>query len=101
MNDTTVVPAYRGFLRGLERLGEYGEFFEGNYELHIPVTAHAAFTEKQPVWRGIVKDGRILIAAQNPYAKPGEVTRLKFTYQSWEQSITLEGDSIFLDDFKL
>ncbi len=54
-----------------------------------------------PVWRGVVKNNRILIAAQNPHAGDGQQTRLTVAYGNWKRVITLTGKEIFLCDFDL
>jgi hypothetical protein len=100
-NDTSVLPAYRGFFRGLKRLSTFYEFFRGDYLIHIPKTAHAAFSEKKPVWRAVVKNNEILVAAQNPYAKLGETTTIQLTYRNWTQEIRLQGDEILLEKYPL
>jgi len=99
--DTEVLPAYKGFFRGLSRLSEYSDFFTGKYQMHIPISAHAAFSEKIPLWRGVVKGNKILIAAQNPYAKPGETTKITVEFGKWRKEIVLQGEDIFLEQFKL
>jgi hypothetical protein len=100
-NETDVLPAYRGFFQGLKRISAFSGFFEGDYSLHIPETAHAAFSKKLPVWRAVVKNNEILIAAQNPYAKPGVKTTLTIKYEGWKKEIKLNDNEVYLDHFKL
>jgi hypothetical protein len=97
--ETEVLPSYRGFFRGLERLSKYKDFFIGDYQLHIPETAHALFSSKKPVWRAVIKGGKILVVAQNPYAKEGEETVLSLEYGSWKKEVTLKGKEILLQHF--
>lgn len=68
--------AYNNFIYGLYRLSRYNEFFDEGYRVYHPMNARDLNAEKQPIWRGIYSaDGRrMLIAATNPYAAPGEVT---------------------------
>ena len=99
--DEEVLPTYRAFFKGLERLSENKRFFTGDYKLHFSHTAHAAFSDKLPVWRSVVKGNEILISAQNPYAKPGVETTLTIQYEGWEKEIKLIGKEVFLDHFKL
>jgi hypothetical protein len=100
-NETEILPAYKGFFKGLERIGQYHRFFKDDFILHIPFSAHQAFTEKLPVWRAVVKNNEILIAAQNPYSKPGEKTIISVQYKGWLKDISLVGNEIYLSHFKL
>lgn len=100
-NDPAVLPAYRGMFRGVERLGKFREFFVGDYELVIPKSGHAHFSDKDPVWRGVVNNGSILIAAQNPYQESGEESKLIISYGAWQQEIVLKGKEVFLQKFRL
>jgi hypothetical protein len=76
-------------------------FPSGDYKLHLPHTAHAAFSEKLPVWRVVVKGNEILIVAQNPYVKPGVKTTLTIKYEGWKKEIKLNDNEVYLDHFKL
>jgi hypothetical protein len=101
INDTAILPTYQGFFKGLERIGKYSRFFKGDFILHTPVSGHQAFSEKLPVWRAVIKNNEILIAAQNPYSKPGEETIISVQYGGWKKDIILSSREIYLSHFKL
>ncbi len=87
--------AYEHFIYGLYRLSEFKDMFEGAYDLVIPESARDLMTSKKPVWRGVVKNGNILIAAQNPYAGDNDVTSVTLSYQKWVKTISLKGKGSF------
>ena len=92
---------YEYFINGLYRLSRFGDMFRGNYELVIPMSARDHMERRNPIWRGVVKDGRILIAAQNTYASESQPTELQVTYKQWTKTITLQGREVFLCQFDL
>jgi Secretion system C-terminal sorting domain len=93
---------YEYFIGGLYRLSLFKSFFEGNYELVIPTPAVEAARTKSPIWRGVAKNGEILIAAQNPYATSDtEAKQVQVSYGNWQQTITLTGREVFLCKFPL
>jgi len=93
--------AYEHFINGLYRLSRFGDMFRGNHELVIPMSARDHMERRNPIWRGVVKDGRILIAAQNTYASESQQTELQLTYKQWTKTITLQGREVFLCQFDL
>lgn len=93
---------YEYFIGGLYRLSQFKGFFEGNYELVIPQPAIEAARTKSPIWRGVVKNREILVAAQNPYANSDTETKsITVSYGNWQQNITLTGREVFLCKFPL
>ena len=54
-----------------------------------------------PVWRGVVKNNSILIAAQNPYATDNQKTTMTVRYQNWQHQIELTGRQVYLCQFDL
>jgi len=56
---------------------------------------------KLPVWRGVVKDKYILVAAQNPYAAEGQKTTLTVGYKNWQKVIELTGREVYLCRFDM
>ncbi|MCF0075163.1 T9SS type A sorting domain-containing protein [Dyadobacter sp. CY261] len=92
---------YEHFIYGLYRLSQFKEMLEGDYELVIPMSARDNMEQQNPVWRGIVKDGSILIAAQNPYAADNATTSITVSYQNWARNITMKGKEVFLCKFDL
>jgi hypothetical protein len=91
---------YEYFIAALQRLSQFKAFFEGKYELVIPQPAVESAKVKSAIWRGVVKDNEILIAAQNPYATSDtQVTEVKLVYQNWQKTIALKGREVFLCKF--
>ncbi|TDB64669.1 T9SS type A sorting domain-containing protein [Arundinibacter roseus] len=92
---------YEHFIYGLYRLSQFSDMFQGNYELVIPQSARDHMQQRNPIWRGVVKDGKIVIAAQNTYAAENQNTELTVTYKQWTKTITLTGRDVFLCKFDL
>ncbi|WP_229368118.1 T9SS type A sorting domain-containing protein [Telluribacter humicola] len=92
---------YEHFIYGLYRLSEYADMFQGNYELVIPQSARDHMELRNPIWRGVVKGDRILIAAQNTYATENQDTEITVAYRNWYKTITLKGREVFLCSFDL
>lgn len=93
---------YEYFINGLYKLSLYKNFFEGKNELVIPTPALEYTKTSKPIWRGVVKDNQILVAAHNPYAKnENEVVNVPISYKNWSGIVTLKGYEIFLCKFDL
>ncbi|KAA6441207.1 T9SS type A sorting domain-containing protein [Dyadobacter flavalbus] len=92
---------YEHFIYGLYRLSAFKDMFEGDYELVIPQSARDHMELQNPVWRGVVKENNILIAAQNPYAADNEQTEITVYYKNWYKTISLKGKQVFLCKFDL
>ena len=98
---TDIYAAYEHFTHGLYRLSRFADMFQGNYELVINTPARDLMDQQLPVWRGVVKDNKILIAAQNPYAAEGQKTKLTVRYKGWQQPIELTGREVYLCRFDM
>ncbi|MFD2935052.1 T9SS type A sorting domain-containing protein [Spirosoma flavum] len=98
---TDVYAAYEHFTHGLYRLSRFADMFQGTYELVIETPARDLMDKQLPVWRGVVKENKILIAAQNPYAADGSKTNLTVRYKSWQQTIELTGREVYLCRFDM
>lgn len=92
---------YEHFINGLYRLSRFSDMFQGNYELVMAQSARDHLEQRNPIWRGVVKDGQILIAAQNTYASETQQTSLTLTFKQWTKTITLNGRDVFLCKFDL
>jgi hypothetical protein len=92
---------YEYYINGLYKLSLYKSFFEGANEFVQAENARDLNAKQLPIWRGVVKDNKILIAAQNPYAADNEVTKLKVFYKNWYNTISLKGKETFLCVFDL
>ncbi len=98
---TDVHAAYEHFTHGLYRLSRFADMFQGNYERVIETPARDLMDKQMPVWRGVVKNNNILIAAQNPYAEEGQKTSLTVRYKTWQQLIELTGREVYLCRFDM
>lgn len=92
---------YEHFIYGLYRLSQFSDMFEGDYQLVIPQSARDHMVAQNPIWRGVVKGNRIVIAAQNPYATDGQQVTVNVYHNNWYRTITLTGKEIFLCEFDL
>jgi hypothetical protein len=92
---------YEYFIGGLYRLSQFSDMFEGDYELVIPQSARDHMEQRNPIWRGVIKNGQILIAAQNTYAAENQQTQLTVTHKQWTKTITLNGRDVFLCKFNM
>lgn len=92
---------YEFFIRGLYRMSKFNGFFKGDPIYVVPESASSSFRSKNAVWRGLVNDGKILIAAHNPHAKANETTQVKVAFEGWSEVIELRGNEIFLCSFDL
>ncbi len=93
--------AYETFTNALYRLSQFKDFFTGNYRLFSPKTAYTNFQENGPLWRAVIKDNSILIAAINEFAEDTQTTDLVVSYGNWSQKIVLQGKKTFLCSFPL
>jgi hypothetical protein len=99
--DPASYDTYEYFIYGLYRLSLYSDMFDGNQSYVKPEPAYYSFINESPIWRGVVNNDKILIAAQNPYASPNKITRIKVSYNNWEETIALKGNETFLCQFEL
>ncbi|GAA4414534.1 hypothetical protein GCM10023187_44160 [Nibrella viscosa] len=101
VDPTASFAAYEHFVHGLYRLSRFADVFTGDYKLVIPKSARDHMDDRTPIWRGAVKDNRILIAAHNPYATETQTTRVPVSYGSWQTTLTLKGREVYLCQFDL
>ena len=99
--DSLNYSTYETYINSLYRLSQFKDFFTGNYRLIIPKSAYQHFQDRDPVWRGVVKDNQILVAAINEFANDGETTDLTVSYGDWSEKIQLKGKETFLCKFTL
>jgi hypothetical protein len=92
---------YEYFIHGLYRLSRFADMFRGDYELVSPMSARDHMEQRNPIWRGVVKNNHILIAAQNTYASENQTTQLTVTHKQWTQNITLTGREVYLCKFDM
>ncbi len=88
--------AYEYFTRGLYKISQFKNFFEGNFEIIEADNPVDLKVKSLPVWRGVFKDSKILIAAQNPYATQNAKTIVTVKYKNWSKEIELNGREVYL-----
>ena len=93
--------AYEHFIHGLYRLSQFNNQFLGTYELVAETNARDLMNSRQPVWRGVFNDNKLLVAAQNPYATDGEQMTVPIRYKNWLGSLTLTGREVALCQYDL
>ncbi|MBE9485156.1 MAG: T9SS type A sorting domain-containing protein [Bacteroidetes bacterium] len=91
--------SYEYFIKGLYRLSQFNEFFDGNQSYIIPEPAHESFVNNLPIWRAVAHGNDILVAAHNPFAGPYDTTFIPVSYVGWADTIGLIGNEVFLCKF--
>lgn len=89
---------YEYFIAGLYRLSRHNHMFEGEFTYFRPKNPRELAAIRQPVVRGVINGGRILIAAQHPDANPEDVTKVDVEYQGWKDTIVLKGREVYLGE---
>ena len=93
--------SYEYFIKGLYRLSQFNDFFDGD-EIYVnPLSAHECFVNDLPIWRGVVNGYNILIVAHNPFANPSDTTLVPVAYGAWSDTIALIGTEVFLCKFDM
>ena len=59
------------------------------------------FVDRKPGVRGIEKDGNLLLAATNPFAKENEITNIPVYYKGKYIEIRLKGKETYLKEIIL
>jgi len=72
-----------------------------NVAFYKPNNARDLFVDKKPVVRGIEKDGRLLLAATNSFAKENEITNIPVYYKGKYIKIKLKGKETYLKEIIL
>jgi hypothetical protein len=89
------------FVKGLYRLSEYSEFFEGEYELIEQVSAWEYFRSDNIIWRGIRKGDKLLVAACKPQGVAGKKYLLRIEYEGLIEDIEIKGREVVLKTISL
>lgn len=91
---------YEYFVQGLYRVSQFKDFFTGGMA-YTPKSARDHFADQDPIWRGIIKNNQILIAAHNPYAAENATTTITAEVGNWKQTLTLRGRETLLCTYEL
>ena len=91
-NDPNYHNLIKTFVESISILDNYRDYFSGeNVVFYKPTNAQNLFVEKKPIVRGIEKNGKVLFAATNPFARENEITRLPINYKGKTIYIQLKG----------
>lgn len=91
---------YDYFTKGLYRVSQFKEMWEGDYKLIETISARDYNENKLPIWRGVLKGDKILIVAQNSFAKSStEKVKINVAFGSFSKTIELTGYEIFMCKF--
>lgn len=90
------------FVSSISELNRFRDYFvDKNVIFYKPDNARDLFVDNRTVIRGIEKNRKLLIAATNPFARAGEITRIPIYYKGKYISIELVGNETFLKEFPL
>lgn len=90
------------FVESISSLDKYRSYFEDkNVVFYKPDNARDLFVEKKTVVRGIENNGRLLIAATNPFAGENETTNIPIYYKGKYINIKLVGKETYLEEIIL
>ena len=90
------------FIESISELNKYRDYFiDKNVVFYKPDNARDLFVESKPVVRGIEKNGKLLLAATNPFARNNEITRIPIYYKGKFINIQLNGNETLLKEFIL
>lgn len=91
---------YEHYIKGLYRLSPFASYFDGSARRIETISARDYLDDRIPVWRGMLKDGKMLVAAHNPWAaSESEKSTVRVRYGSFQTDITLTGYQIYLCEF--
>ena len=93
---------YEYFTKGLYRLSKFKNMFVGDNKLIETISAREYNETKKPIWRGVLKENKLLVVAHNPNAKSEtEEVKVLVSYANFSKEIILKGYEIFLCQFDL
>ena len=90
------------FIESISELDRYRNYFlDKNVVFFKPDNARDLFVNRKPIVRGIEKNGKLLLAATNPFAKFNEVTIIPIYYKGKNININLLGKGPYLEEIVL
>ena len=90
------------FVESISSLDNYREYFDDNNVIFFkPDNPRDLFVDRKPVVRGIEKDGNLLLAATNPFAKENEITNIPVYYKGKYIKIKLKEKETYLNKIAL
>lgn len=101
-NDSRYHQLIKTYIKSVSSLDKYRSYFTGkNVVFFRPDNPRDLFVERKPVIRGIEKNGKLLLAATNPFAKEKEITNLSVTYKGKMIKLQLKGKETYLEEIIL
>jgi hypothetical protein len=101
-NDSKYHQLIKTYIESVSSLDKYRSYFTGrNVVFFRPDNPRDLFVERKPVIRGIEKNGKLLLAATNPFAKEKEITNLSVNYKSKMIKLQLKGKETYLEEIIL
>jgi len=105
-NDTITIKyskLFSAFTGALANLNRFQTYFlnDKNTTYFKPTNARDLFVERRPIVRGIENKDKLLLAATNPFAHPGEETNINLLYKGNDIKIKLTGQQLYLGEIKL
>jgi len=102
INNTDYYNLIKIFVESISSLDNYWEYFDDtNVTFYKPDNPRDLFVDRKPVVRGIEKDGKLLLAATNPFAKENEITNIPVYYKGKYINIKLKGTKTYLKEITL
>lgn len=90
------------FVTNISLLDKYRDYFiDKNVVFYKPANARDLFVERKSVVRGIEKNGKLLLAATNPFADKNEITNIPVYYKGKYINIELKGKETYLKEIIL
>lgn len=90
------------FIESVSSLDKYRSYFtDNNVVFFRPDNARDLFVKRKSVIRGIEKNGKLLLAATNPFADNNEITNIPIYYKGEYINIQLNGKETFLKEIVL
>lgn len=92
----------RTFIETITELNKYRSYFiDKNVIYFRPENPRDLFVYNKPVIRGIEKDGKLLLAITNTFAKSNEKTNISISYKGKHITVELKGIETYLGEFAL
>lgn len=102
ISDSQYHQLLKTFVETISLLVPYKDYFMNkNVIYYKPDNPRDLFTNKKYIVRGIEKNGKLLIAATNPFAEKDQITNVSFFYKGKLIYIQLVGNETYLNELSL
>lgn len=101
-NDPKYHELIKTFINTVSELNKYKTYFEDQNAFYFkPQNPRDLFVNQEVVVRGIEKNGKLLLALANPYAKENEIKTHKINYKNKAITVKLKGAEAYLEEIQL